>query len=46
MYAIRSYYVTSTELPPGATDADGIPTNGYQPTIVVVGQVQLRSLTK
>jgi uncharacterized repeat protein (TIGR01451 family)/fimbrial isopeptide formation D2 family protein len=38
--------ITSTELPPGATDADGIPTNGYQPTIVVVGEVQLVSITK
>jgi uncharacterized repeat protein (TIGR01451 family)/fimbrial isopeptide formation D2 family protein len=38
--------VTSGELPPGATDADGIPSNGNQPTVVVVGQVQLLSITK
>jgi uncharacterized repeat protein (TIGR01451 family)/fimbrial isopeptide formation D2 family protein len=38
--------ITSTELPPGATDADGIPSNGNQPTIVVVGEVQLVSITK
>lgn len=38
--------VTSAELPQQATDADGIPSNGNQPTIVVVGEVQLVSLTK
>jgi uncharacterized repeat protein (TIGR01451 family)/fimbrial isopeptide formation D2 family protein len=38
--------VTSNELPSGATDADGIPENGYQPTVVVVGQMQLLSITK
>ncbi len=38
--------VTSGELPPLPTDADGIPSNGYQPTIVVVGEVQLLSITK
>jgi len=38
--------ITSNELPPGLTDADGIPTNGYQPTVVVVGAVQLLSITK
>jgi len=38
--------IISNELPPGATDADGIPTNGNQPTIVVVGEVQLVSITK
>ena len=38
--------VSSTELAPGLTDADGLPSNGYQPTIVVVGDVQLLSLTK
>lgn len=38
--------VTSGELPPVPTDADGIPSNGYQPTIVVVGEVQLLSITK
>jgi uncharacterized repeat protein (TIGR01451 family)/fimbrial isopeptide formation D2 family protein len=38
--------VISGELPPIPTDADGIPSNGYQPTIVVVGEVQLLSITK
>lgn len=38
--------MTSNELPPGATDADGIPSNGNQPTVVVVGEVQLLSITK
>ena len=38
--------VTSDELPTGATDADGIPSNGDQPTVVVVGQAQLLSITK
>jgi uncharacterized repeat protein (TIGR01451 family)/fimbrial isopeptide formation D2 family protein len=38
--------VTTGELPPTPTDADGIPSNGYQPTIVVVGEVQLLSITK
>jgi len=38
--------VTSGELPVAATDADGIPSNGNQPTIVVVGEVQLLSITK
>lgn len=38
--------ITSGEMPPGATDADGVPSNGNQPTIVVVGAVQLLSLTK
>ncbi|MDH3262216.1 MAG: isopeptide-forming domain-containing fimbrial protein, partial [Acidimicrobiia bacterium] len=38
--------ITSNELPPGATDADGIPSNGNQPTVVVVGAVQLLSITK
>jgi uncharacterized repeat protein (TIGR01451 family)/fimbrial isopeptide formation D2 family protein len=38
--------ITSNELPPGATDADGIPSNGNQPTVVVVGEVQLLSITK
>jgi uncharacterized repeat protein (TIGR01451 family)/fimbrial isopeptide formation D2 family protein len=38
--------VTSAELPPDLTDADGIPSNGNQPTIVVVGEVQLVSITK
>ncbi|MFZ2172844.1 MAG: isopeptide-forming domain-containing fimbrial protein [Rhodococcus sp. (in: high G+C Gram-positive bacteria)] len=38
--------ITSGELPQGATDADGVPSNGNQPTIVVVGAVQLLSITK
>jgi uncharacterized repeat protein (TIGR01451 family)/fimbrial isopeptide formation D2 family protein len=38
--------VTSNELVTGATDADGIPSNGSQPTVVVVGQMQLLSITK
>ncbi|MHC4180731.1 MAG: isopeptide-forming domain-containing fimbrial protein, partial [Planctomycetota bacterium] len=38
--------VTSNELLTGATDADGIPSNGNQPTVVVVGQMQLLSVTK
>jgi uncharacterized repeat protein (TIGR01451 family)/fimbrial isopeptide formation D2 family protein len=38
--------VTSNELPPEPTDADGLPANGLQPTVVVVGDVQLLSVTK
>jgi uncharacterized repeat protein (TIGR01451 family)/fimbrial isopeptide formation D2 family protein len=38
--------ITSIELPPGATDADGVPSNGNQPTVVVVGAVQLLTITK
>ncbi len=38
--------VTSTELPPEPTDADGLPSNGHQPTIIIVGDVQLLSVTK
>ncbi|MGB5745434.1 MAG: hypothetical protein WBM69_00550, partial [Desulfobacterales bacterium] len=38
--------LTSNELPPGLTDADGLPSNGYQPTIIVVGDVQLLAITK
>ncbi len=38
--------ITSNQLPPGRTDADGIPSNGYQPTVVVVGDVQLLAITK
>lgn len=38
--------VTSNELPSELTDADGIPSNGYQPTVVVVGAAQLLSVTK
>ena len=29
--------VNSSELPPELTDADGVPANGHQPTIIVVG---------
>jgi uncharacterized repeat protein (TIGR01451 family)/fimbrial isopeptide formation D2 family protein len=36
----------SQELPPDLTDADGIPSNGKQPTVIVVGDVQLLSITK
>ncbi|MGD8891385.1 MAG: hypothetical protein PVF94_00005 [Desulfobacterales bacterium] len=38
--------VTSSELPPEPTDADGVPSNGDQPTVIVVGDVQLISVTK
>ena len=38
--------ITSGEMPPVATDADGVPSNGNQPTIVVVGAVQLLYITK
>ncbi|WP_319409576.1 SdrD B-like domain-containing protein [uncultured Desulfosarcina sp.] len=38
--------LTADELPPGLTDADGLPANGYQPTVVVVGDVQLLTITK
>lgn len=38
--------LTSNELPPGLTDADGLPSNGYQPTVVVVGEAQLLTITK
>ena len=38
--------LASNELAPGLTDADGLPTNGYQPTIIVVGDVQLLVITK
>jgi uncharacterized repeat protein (TIGR01451 family)/fimbrial isopeptide formation D2 family protein len=38
--------VTSAELVPGQTDVDGLASNGYQPTVVVVGDVQLLSVTK
>ena len=38
--------VSSTELVPGLTDADGLASNGYQPTVIVVGDVQLLSVTK
>ena len=38
--------ITSGLLPPVLTDADGVPSNGTQPTVVVVGAVQLLSITK
>jgi uncharacterized repeat protein (TIGR01451 family) len=38
--------LTSIELPPESTDADGLPSNGRQPTIIVVGDVQLLTITK
>jgi uncharacterized repeat protein (TIGR01451 family) len=38
--------VSSAELVPGLTDADGLASNGFQPTVVVVGDVQLLALTK
>ena len=38
--------VTSDELPPEPTDADGLPSNGHQPTVIVVGDAQLLSVTK
>ena len=38
--------VTSSELPPEATDADGVPSNGNQPTVIVVGAAQLVTVTK
>jgi len=38
--------VTCAELVPGLTDADGIASNGYQPTVIVVGDVQFLSITK
>ncbi len=38
--------VTSNELPQELTDADGVPTNGRQPTVIVVGDVQVLSVTK
>ena len=38
--------VTSNELPQDLTDADGIPSNGRQRTIIYVGEVQRVSVTK
>ncbi len=38
--------VSSTELAPGLTDADGLASNGYQPTVIAVGDVQLLAITK
>jgi uncharacterized repeat protein (TIGR01451 family) len=39
-------YVTSSELPTEPTDADGDVSNGYQPTVIVVGNNQLVAITK
>ena len=36
----------TAELPILATDADGNPTNGYQPTVIAVGNAQELSITK
>ncbi|WP_321371819.1 hypothetical protein [uncultured Desulfuromusa sp.] len=38
--------VSSAELIAGLTDADGIASNGFQPTVIAVGDVQLLSITK
>jgi uncharacterized repeat protein (TIGR01451 family)/fimbrial isopeptide formation D2 family protein len=38
--------VSSNELPDEPTDADGIDSNGDQPTLIVVGNEQLLSITK
>jgi len=38
--------VSSVEVPQVLTDADGDPSNGYQPTVIVVGNVQILSITK
>jgi uncharacterized repeat protein (TIGR01451 family)/fimbrial isopeptide formation D2 family protein len=38
--------LSSSELEPELTDADGVPSNGRQPTVIVVGDVQLLSITK
>ena len=38
--------LTSKELEPDLTDGDSIPSNGRQPTVIVVGDVQLLSVTK
>ncbi|WP_054030668.1 DUF11 domain-containing protein [Desulfatitalea tepidiphila] len=38
--------VTSNELADEPTDADGVPANGDQPTLVVVGDAQLLTITK
>ena len=38
--------VASGELQPEPTDADGVPSNGDQPTIIVVGSAQLIVITK
>jgi large repetitive protein len=38
--------VTSSQLPTLLTDSDGNPSNGYQPTVVVVGNGQQLTITK
>jgi len=38
--------LTSAELPSALTDADNLPANGYQPTVIVVGDAQLLTITK
>jgi uncharacterized repeat protein (TIGR01451 family)/fimbrial isopeptide formation D2 family protein len=38
--------LTSAELEPDQTDSDGVPANGRQPTVIVVGDMQLLSITK
>ncbi len=38
--------VTSDQLSPEPTDADGIPSNGRQPTVIVVGEAQVLTITK
>ena len=38
--------VATTQLPALLTDSDGNPTNGYQPTVITVGDVQQLSITK
>jgi len=38
--------VTSIELPPEPTDSDGVPSNGDQATVIVVGDTQLLTITK
>lgn len=38
--------ITSVELLPQLTDADGTPANGYQPTLIVVGNAQALVITK
>jgi uncharacterized repeat protein (TIGR01451 family)/fimbrial isopeptide formation D2 family protein len=38
--------LTSSELEPDLTDGDGVPSNGNQPTVIVVGDIQLLTITK
>jgi uncharacterized repeat protein (TIGR01451 family)/fimbrial isopeptide formation D2 family protein len=38
--------IGSTELSEVLTDSDGVSSNGYQPTVVVVGDVQMLEITK